>query len=52
MNRKNVLCFDIIYVCIIIRGTIKKIKIEFIKRVGPSHRAKTVRDLMKIDLDS
>ena len=43
---------DITNVCIILGGTIKKTKIEFIQRVGPSNRAKTVRDLMKIDLDS
>ena len=35
---------DITYVCIIIRGTIKKIKIKFIKGGGPSYRAKTVTD--------
>ena len=35
---------DIIYVCIIIRGTIKNGKIEFIYGGEPSYRAKTVRD--------
>ena len=35
---------DIRYVCIIVRGTIKKIKILFMQGRGPSYRAKTVRD--------
>ena len=35
---------DIIYVCIIFEGTIKKIKIKFIQGGLPSYRAKTVRD--------
>ena len=35
---------DVTYVCIIIRGTIKKIKIKFIYDRGPSYRAKTVRN--------
>ena len=40
---------DIIYVCIIIGGTLKKIKIKILYGGGPSYRAKTVRDCMKID---
>ena len=35
---------DIRYVCIIIRGTIKKIKIKFIYGGEPSYRAKIVKD--------
>ena len=39
------------YVCIIIRGTIKKIKIKFIQGGRPPQRIKTVRELTKIDID-
>ena len=42
---------DITYACIIIRDTIKKIKIKFIQGAEPSYRAKTARELTKIDLD-
>ena len=35
---------DITYACIIIRGTIKKIKIKFIQGGEPSYRARTMRD--------
>ena len=35
---------DFKYVCIIIGGTIKNIKIKFIYDGGPSYRAKTVRN--------
>ena len=35
---------DFKYVCIIIRGTIKKIIIKFIYGGGPTYRAKTVRN--------
>ena len=35
---------DITYVCIIIRGTMKSTKIEFIYGGVPSYRAKTLRD--------
>ena len=35
---------DFTYVCFIIRGTIKKIKIKFIYDGGPSSGAKTVRN--------
>ena len=35
---------DITYVCIIIEGTLKKIKIKFIQGGGPSYRAKTMTD--------
>ena len=35
---------DIIYVCNIIEGTKKKIKIKFIQGGRPSYTAKTVRD--------
>ena len=42
---------DITDVYTIIRGTIKKIKIKFIQVGEPSYRAKTARELTKIDLD-
>ena len=42
---------DITYVRIIIRSTIKKIKIEFIQGGEPSYRAKTSMELTKIDID-
>ena len=42
---------DFTYVCIIIGGIIKEIKIEFIQCGSPSYRAKTVRDRTKINLD-
>ena len=42
---------DITYVYIIIRGTIKKIKIKFIQGAELSYGAKTARELTKIDLD-
>ena len=35
---------DFTCVCIIIGGTIKKIKIKFISDGGPSYRAKNVRN--------
>ena len=41
---------DFTYICFIIRGTIKKIKIKFMYGARPSHRAKNVRDWTKIDL--
>ena len=34
---------DITYVCIILKGTIKKIKIEFIQGGEPSYSPKTAR---------
>ena len=43
---------DITYVCIIIRGTIKKIKFKCIEGRGPSYSAKTPRQQSKIDLES
>ena len=42
---------DFTYVCIKIRGTIKKIKNKFISGGLPSYKAKTARDQTKIDLD-
>ena len=42
---------DITYVCIVIRGTIEKIKSDFTEGGEPSYRAKTVRDWTIIDLD-
>ena len=39
---------DITYVCIIIRGTIKQIKIKFIYGGRPSYRAKTMRTERKL----
>ena len=42
---------DFTYVCIIIGGIIKEIKIEFIQGGSPSYRAKTVRDGTKSILD-
>ena len=42
---------DITYVCIIIGGTTRKIKVKCIKGGGPSNGAKTARDRTKIDLD-
>ena len=39
---------DITYVCIIIRGAIKKIKIKFIQGGQPSHKAKTMRNEQKL----
>ena len=38
---------DIVYVCIVIRGTLTKIKIKLIYCGWPSYRAKTARDIMK-----
>ena len=38
---------DLTYVCIVIGGTTKKIKIKFIYDGGPSYRAKTVRNRNK-----
>ena len=35
---------DIIYVCIIIGGTLEKIKIKFTQGGGPSYRAKSMTD--------
>ena len=35
---------DLIYICIIIRVTIKKSKIKFIQGGGPTYRAKTMTD--------
>ena len=42
---------DFKYVCIIIRGNIKKIIIKFILGGGPTYRAKNVRDWTKSDLE-
>ena len=42
---------DFTYVCIIIGGIIKEIKIEFVWGGRPSYRAKTARDRKKINLD-
>ena len=50
-NEKSVPPTDITYICIISRGTIKKIKSKFIQGGEPSCRAKTVRARTKIELD-
>ena len=42
---------DISYVCIIMWGTIKKLKTKYIYGGEPSYRAKTVRDWTIIDSD-
>ena len=39
---------EITYVCIIIKGTLKKIKIKFIPGGRPSYRAKTMRSERKL----
>ena len=39
---------DITYVCIIIRGTISKIKIKFMWGGRPSHRAETMNTERKV----
>ena len=49
-NEKSGPPMDFTYVCIIIGGTIKKIKIKFNQGGEPSYRGKTVRDLTKSDL--
>ena len=41
---------DVTYVCIIIRGTIKKIRTKFIEGGRPSNRAKTMRTERKLTL--
>ena len=49
-NEKSGPPIDFTYVCFIIRGTIKIIKIKFMQGARPTHRAKNVRDWTKIDL--
>ena len=49
-NDKSVPPLDFTYVCIIIGGTIKNIKIKFIYGGGPSYTAKTVRNWTESDL--
>ena len=39
---------DVTYVCVIIGGTIRKIKIEFIFGGGPAYKAKTMRTERKL----
>ena len=39
---------DITYVCIIVGGTIKQIKIKFIEGRRPSYKAKTMRTERKL----
>ena len=47
-NEKSVPPIDFKYVCIIIKGTLKKIKIKFTTGGRPSYREKTMRTERKL----